>query len=117
MIFLPSGGKKPQVVLPMPGLTRRRSAGLQVHDEHLVKGIAAVLFLGLEDDRLAVGRKIAFAGADESRGDLPDILEVGGFGLFPGSRVGRDGVKGQESKHGSSFRNEALECGAKRTPL
>ncbi len=31
MIFLPSGRKKPQVVLPTPGLTRRELPGLQVH--------------------------------------------------------------------------------------
>src|SRR5262249_50527279 len=58
------------------GADADRPAGLQVRREDLVERVAAVLLLGLEDDRLAVRGEVALAGADEVLRDLADVLEV-----------------------------------------
>src|SRR5262245_38429530 len=55
-------------------------AGGQVLREDLVERVAAILLLGLEDDRPAVRRKVALPGPDKIERDLPYVR--GGFGLL-----------------------------------
>ncbi len=72
--------------------------GGEVHDEHLVERIIALL-LGLEDDLLCVRREVAFAGTDEAVRDRADILEMDGFLVLPVGRGLREGKKGSEIPH------------------
>src|SRR5207248_1886696 len=48
-----------------PRADAMKDPGLQVHDEDLVERVAASLFFRLEDDLLAVGRKVALTRTDK----------------------------------------------------
>ena len=90
----------------MPGLTRDIPAGGQILREDLVERIAGVLFLGLEDDRLAVGREISLPGADEIGRDLSDVGQVTGFLLLP--ILGRLPAKARETRRCKTMFNSQL---------
>jgi hypothetical protein len=75
------------------GADARGFARRQVHDEDLVERVAGALLLGLEDDLLAVGRKVPLAGAHVVEGNLLDVLQVRGLGRLPVVRVGGEGQR------------------------
>src|SRR5262249_39544842 len=70
--------------------TANASAG-QVHRENLIKGVTAVLFLRLENDRLSVWREVTLAGPSEIVGDLADTVKVLGLSFGPVHRFGGQG--------------------------
>jgi len=72
--FLAVGPEETARRLADAGADAAGAAALQVGREYLVEWVAGVLLLGLENDGLAVGREVAFAGADVVRGDLPDVF-------------------------------------------
>src|SRR5262249_34777750 len=83
------------------GADAGRAAALQVRREDLVERVAGPLLLGLEDDRVAVGREVALAGADEVVGQLADVRQAGRLGLLPGGRGGAPVVgQGQAGEQG-----------------
>src|SRR5579875_731550 len=92
--FLAIGRKIRARGLADAGADTAHMLALQIHNENLIKGIAAIFFLGLEDNAVAVGREIALAGADEIRSDLANIFQMDGLGFLPIDRL--SGQQGQE---------------------
>ena len=81
------------------GTDAANAAGFQILHEDLIKGIAAIFFLGLEDDGFAVGREVALAGADEVPGDLTDVFQMNGLVFLPVGRLGGEQGEQQPNVH------------------
>ena len=72
-----------------------RPGGGQIHREYLIKRVPGILFLGLKDDRPAVGRKITLAGPSEIEGELANVFQMNGLILLPGSGGGNGQARDQ----------------------
>ena len=109
--LLAVGPKERAGRLAEPGGDAPELAGGQVHGEDLVEGVARAFLLGLEDDASAIGREIAFAGANESvlAGDLVDVLQMRRLRLLPVRRLGGRGEQDSEREKGEHVRIPLLQ--------